>query len=466
MTMFGINIPVKDIRTTHTVFDGEIDMALKRNEERKIFRKFLDSNTSFGKKIIDVMKELVDGEVGSLVERVEVSEQILVDFTISRLKTLTSEDLNVYDFLTRKIIENQKPEFTKLHSALDKGKFDGRLPLGYADASKNAQGILLAKIKDSLPKIKRSYFEQKLIGEKIREFSREMFYGINKLDLKDEALVNYLGILFELSLKKTAPTENEPLLKKQISKSVVTGIPIEVIYIKSLRYAYPGGKNMKIIDHIEDDQTTNLDGTKRYYYNEHLILERLQAFIDIFKHHGVLANTTILIADNDLEILFPKGGSFVPEKDVLEATVSAENYSQNLKLAANDVTNNVHLLTNFLQKNNLERKYQESVRHVYLDAKGPKRIVREADVEERVNYRFEFFGSIYGKNYTRGHARETMCNQIAHTMALSEVFKSFSATPLVVVDFRGNENKLIGGLDPDSRSIFLTKLKEPTIIEK
>ena len=103
---------------------------------------------------------------------------------------------------------------------------------------------------------------------------------------------------------------------------------------------------------------------------------------------------------------------------------------------------------------------------MYLDAKGPKRIVPEADVEERVNYRYGFFGGIYGESYSRDDARETMCNQIAHVMALSEVFKSFKCAPMVVVDFRGNESKLIGGLDPGSRSVFLTKLKEPTIIEK
>lgn len=45
------------------------------------------------------------------------------------------------------------------------------------------------------------------------ELSREMFYGINKLNLKDNELVSYLSVLFESHLKKVAPTENEPMFK-------------------------------------------------------------------------------------------------------------------------------------------------------------------------------------------------------------------------------------------------------------
>ena len=50
---------------------------------------------------------------------------------------------------------------------------------------------------------------------------------------------------------------------------------------------------------------------------------------------------------------------------------------------------------------------------------------------------------------------------IANNMALSVVFSRFRSRPIVFIDDRGEENKLIGGITPTSRAVFLTKLKDP-----
>lgn len=253
-------------------------------------------------------------------------------------------------------------------------------------------------------------------------------------------------------------------LKGQIAESIQLGMPVEIVYIKSLRYSYPNGKSMKIISHLEDEETTNRDGTVRHYYNEHFILDRLKELKNIFDHYNISNNLTILVADNDLDILFKKGAGFVPDEDIDRAKEEVEKYIDHLQSAARYLTNETYLLTEFLKYKGIENKYQDKVNVVYLDTTKDKRTyITEKDIEERVNYRFEFFRGIYGNNYSKDNARQTMNRQVAHVMALSEVFKSFSQPPIVVIDFRGNE--IYCGLDLKSRSVFLTKLKEPTIIQ-
>ncbi len=466
MTMFGINILLKHINN-NSFIDREVSGALKRRGEKEIFNRFLVSELSSGDKVIDFMlKEVKQNTKNLLKEGIIIPDQVLLDFTISILKAGGSEKLNTYDTIVRKIIEQESPRFKKLHNDIDKGRFDGRLPFGYPDASKRAAGMLTAKIKDTAQDVREDYLEQKFVGDKIREFSKEMFYGINKLDLSGNELVRYLNILYGLSLVQVAPTENPILLKSRICEAIRQKEPIDLVYIKSLRYSYPGGKGMKLVNHLNEEETLNLDGTKRKYFSEHLILERLGKFVQIFNNADVKVHLNIIIADNDLDILFPIGSGFVPDSDIYTAKEDINYYLENFCRTCENMHADVYLLTDFIKQKHLEGSYTKMVKFIYSDVKNQRNIISEREIEERVNFRYEFFGQIYGKKYSRECAREAMYNQIANVMALSEVFNSFKKPPVVVIDYRGLENKMIGGLEPNSRSVFLTKLKEPTIIEK
>lgn len=467
MTIFETIFTDEQICVNSSSIEEHVNVILKRDNERNMFNQFLNSVNSTGTKVSDILDNQSEIHTTKMANKgIVVDDNLVFEFAVSVLKMKNGEPSSPYDLIVRKIVEQNEPEYVNLHHNIDAGKFDGKVPLGYPNVCKNAQGMLNAKIKDSIPQMRIEYLKNKFIKEKVAELSREMFYGINNLNLKDGDLVRYLSVMFELSLKKVAPIENEPMFKKQIAEAIQLSIPVEIIYIKSLRYSYPDGKRMKVISHLDDEQTFNQDGSVRHYYNEYLILDRLKEFKNIFSHYNISANLTILVADNDLDILFKKGAGFVPDSDIDLAKVEVQKYIANLQVATNDLTSETYLLTKFLKHKKIENKYQDKVNIVYLDTTKDKRThITEKDIEERVNYRLEFFRGIYGNNYSKDIARQTMNRQVAHVMALSEVFKNFDQPPIIVIDFRGNENKLIGGLDPKSRSVFLTKLKEPTIIQ-
>lgn len=60
-----------------------------------------------------------------------------------------------------------------MHNNIDAGKFDGKVPLGYPDACKNAQSILNAKIKDSIPQMRAEYLKDKFIKKKCRNYQEK-----------------------------------------------------------------------------------------------------------------------------------------------------------------------------------------------------------------------------------------------------------------------------------------------------
>lgn len=467
MAIFGFNIPVENTRQEIGVLERIVSKFLKRDEEKEIFEVFLNTETSNGKLISELVFALEEESLNNLAEGIQIDKPLLFEFLKASLKERKIGNLSAYDYLVRKLIEKEEPKFTKLHALIDKGKLAGKPPLKYPGLNKRASGLLDAKIKDSVDdRVKLEYLRHKLVLGKIRGLTKEMFYARNKLNLQNGELVRYLGLLFELNKFQSFPPEKENILKQRLSDALSKKEALDLIYIKSLRYTYPEGKRLEVLDHLNRAGREGLRGEKRIYFSELLILERLRHLIEIFKFYGVDTNLTILVADNDLDILFPNGNSFVPEEDVKRAKGAVRKYIQNLKCEAESLTEKTYLLTNFLENLGIKSQYQNKVDLVYRDAKGLNLLIRSTDLEERVNYRYEFFSGIYGKNYSRGDAREAMCNQIAQTMALSVVFESFIGIPIVLMDNRGLENRLVGGINPDSRAIFLTKLKEPTIIKE
>lgn len=470
MTMFGVDIKIEasKFKSDNSLIDGFVGEVVKRSNERGVFVELLESDLANGRSVIEeITKRSNEKAIRQLKSGTEIKNPLLVDFVLNKLKVQQNGSLNLYEEMIRKIIERENPKFIEVHQQIEKGKYNDEVPFGYPDASKKANSILIGKIKDGIDsKLKLEFLEQQNTKVGIRNLAKEMFYAINKFDLKNEELISYLKLHFELRFIQAAPMENQDVFKKQLAEAVKKNERIHLVFIKSLRYSYVDGKRMVVIGHLGDVEKKDINGDTRVYFNEYIILKRLEKILELISDSNVEVDLTVLIADNDLEILFPEDNSFVPKEDVVEARKSAERYIKTLKKEASGLTANVHLLTEYLQMKKLDDKYSQKVKRVYKDAKGPNIIVRDSDVEERVNYRYEFFSSLYGKSYSRKDARDTMCNQVAHVMALSVVFEDFEGVPVVLMDDRGRENKMVGGLNSKSRSIFLTKLKEPTIIKK
>jgi hypothetical protein len=244
-----------------------------------------------------------------------------------------------------------------------------------------------------------------------------------------------------------------------------TSLPL--IHIKSLRYTYPEGKKLEVLEHLERVVSLGIGSETRTYPGEKVIFKRLSRLVGLFGHYGVEANLTVLVADNDLEILFPEGNSLVSQAEVQRARSAARRYIQNLKTSYPRLANQIHLLTEYLHDSALEEKYALVVKEVLREARvGGRELLEESVIERRVNYQFEHYRAMFGRKYSRTEARFTAYNQIALSMALSIIFESFPRLPIVFIDDRGQENNLIGGYKPNSAVIFLTKLKDKTVIKE
>lgn len=454
MAMFGINVSINNIECCKSLVEGEINAVLKRNDERKVFRQFLESETLSGEKVAGRIGKSIKEETGDLLNKgVEVSKQTLLDFAISGLKTKMNGNLSIYDTLVRKIIEDQHPEFTKLHNLLDKGKFDGKLPFGYPDASKNAQAILVGKIKDTLPKTVREYFEQKLTGERIRELAREMFYGVNKLKLREEKLVNYLKIIFELGQIQTNVIENSSILKESMAMALNKRTVLKLVFIKCLRFSYPKGVGLKLITHLGKTNIEDRFGGIFLTTDESGLFQNLQHLISIFRENGVELSPLVMVADNDLLDNFPQNmGDIIPVSDINKAQLDTDIYINELKLHSGRVK--VRRFTEILESKSLADKYGD-VRRKVLDSlkRGDGRLVREKVIEEMINFRFERDQALFAKA-TRAIAKERVNQKLASMIAMQVLVEDGL---FLVTNSHGNENKLVaGGKIP----VFFTDLYE------
>jgi len=57
-----------------------------------------------------------------------------------------------------------------------------------------------------------------------------------------------MGILYDLEKIKTADFTNPNKIKENILHSIQTSEPLEFIHIKCLRFSYPGGNSLRLLD--------------------------------------------------------------------------------------------------------------------------------------------------------------------------------------------------------------------------
>ncbi|MDP3994257.1 MAG: hypothetical protein Q8P91_00305 [bacterium] len=452
--MFGINVPIKHIEDGKSLIEEEVEIALKRNDERRVFRRFLESETLSGEKVTEKIGKSIKEEADGLSNKgIGVSKQILLDFAISRLKAKMNGNLSTYNTLIRKIVEDQHPEFTKLHNLLDKGKFDGKLPFGYPDASKNAHTVLVGKIKDTLPKIKKVYFEQKLTGEKTRGLTREMFYGVNKLGLRGEKLVNYLKIIFELGQIQTDTVGNASTLKESIAMALNKEMCLKLVLVKCLRFSYPRGVGLKLITHLGTANIEDRFGGIFLTTDESRLFQNLQHLVNIFKENGVELSPLVMVADNDLLDNFPQDlDDTITVSDVNKAQLDTDIYINELKLYSDEIE--IIRFTEILESKGLAVKYG-NFRKEALDSlrRGDGSLIKENVIEEMINFRFERDQALFVKA-TRIISRERIYQKMASMIAMQVLAEDGL---FLVTNSHGNENKLVaGGKIP----VFFTDLYE------
>lgn len=461
MTMFGINVPINNFVSNSNLVEHTVDSILKRSEERKVFNKFLESETVGGIKVMDRITQSAYYDTHNLIDSgTEVAQNVLMDFAVSSLKSKQTDGLTTYDSLVRKIIEKQNPQFAKLHTQIIEGKFDGRLPLGYPDASKNADGILKAKIKDSIGGLKEEYLVRKLFGEKVRNLTREMFFGINKLGLQGDQLNSYLNIIFETSeIQDCEPTKFFDF-KSMVGESILTSSDIRLVHIKCLRFVYPKSGGVKI---LTDTNDVVIEGVLGNYSpkSEKNLFPRLSKIKTIFEKNGVGTDFEIVVADDDLEVLFPPGNSYVSGENLSEARIDSHKY---LEILRNNFGSGFSFKT--ISELAIGNKKFESLRaNVLRDIKvrGGKYVNPEFFERDRVDHQYIYYQQLFGSRYSRQEARRSITEQTANTIALQEVLMTINGGQVILIEEnRGGENKLIAN---GSVPIIFTKLRDESVFD-
>jgi hypothetical protein len=311
----------------------------------------------------------------------------------------------------------------------------------------------------------RDYLIQRYEREEEEKLEKDQRLFLS-LGLSLEKADKAAALCFDLRGVASAPTINESLFKKAIAKAIQEEKPLDLVHIKSLRYTYPEGKRLVVLNHLDEELSAGFGDERRRYPGEKIILARLGRIMELFCSYGIKPRLTVLVADNDLEVLFPPSNRLVSPTEVLKARKMGEEYISEFAGKASLLTKDIFLLTDYLALLQISETYEKIRLKILEDIKGRRQLVKETVIEERVNHQFEHYREMFGARYTRSEARNTAYGQIANLLMLSVVFESFPGLPVVIIDDRGRENRLIGGFNPGSSAIFLTKVKDPTVIVK
>jgi len=433
INLFGISVEAPQIKEGQYLETLLNDIS-KRDNERQILRDFIRPR----------IEEIIDRS-----QNVPQENSNLTDF-LPQARNFFLEQLKKsgqYEQLVLEVINSPIA-----HQILV-GK-SPILPPTFPGEHKKAESLVTGSISSAvdIPQVKE-FLIRKHFRESIQQTARIMFYGINH-DLSPERCLQFLSIIYELDKIKTAePVGN---LQQVILESLKNGTPLELVHIKSIRFTYPDGKNLQVIE--DTDQVIQ----SRIYPSEEAIFQRLLSLVKTFENNGLKVNSTLIVSDHDLDYCFPSNQKIVPEADVTNARKSIDKYINFLKYKHPELSN-IYTLTDFLRVKGIDEKYENlfNVLRFQGDGGGGQH-VSEKILEMRVNGQYEHYSEMF-PNYSRNLARYTAIRQIANVLALSVIFESFPTTPLLVIDSRGFEDQLIGGYNPKSVAKYFTKLKDPVI---
>jgi len=455
--VYGVNIPFPDLSPTVNRLGEEV---VKKREERKIFLEFLEtrlSGRSISEEIYGLAKEMALSLGTPEVSRQEVVEAVIREY--KRQKNFSG--FSAYDQMVFALIEKMNGQ-RDLIEGIRRGKTSFLDVPRFPGLRKKAEVLLEGKIAGDLkPKDIGLYLIYKNYASLLRDYARDLFFVINQGGR--EKAVEFLQLMHALRKTQTS----EPIIYQELRglafDAFVKKSVVELVHIKSLRFTYPGGRNLRVLKDTVCVKQDGLPGETRVYPSEAVIFQRLRAFEKIFRDSGISTQMTVIVSDSDLDYCFPEGQDLVPPADVLASRIAAKEYVKFLQEHHGNEAR-IRLLSEYLSEGGIHEEFDRVFDEVLEDeSKGGDIHVKPKVLEMRVSEQFEHYQKMFG-SYSRFLARFTATRQIANLLALSVVFNSFPNKPLLVIDSRGFENELIGGYDPGSVIKFFTKLKDPVVI--
>lgn len=468
--MSNINVFGRIIKIPQTSFNDEIlvDQIIKSHKERAVFNEFLNSGID-GEPIKNRLMVRAERESG--IDTHEVSRVEAIEAIIKRLKEIPLNGHNLYENFVLSIIEAENRNSDTV-SKIRKGVVSStEVPDTFPGMRKQAEILLRGKINTDLNQNDiDSYKKEKHFMSLLRLYSKDLFYAFN--NCLEERALDFLRIMYRLDELQTADILNRSGLQKIIA-GALQGETIDLVHIKSLRFTYPGGKSLKMLEDLKSVKQDGLPGEKREYPTEEVIFVRIRKLQEFLNNFGIKTKLTVIVSDHDLDYCFPLGQSLVPKQDVVQAKKSVDLYIKRVKKFLNGKAETFSL-TEFLAQNKIADNFNAIFNALVQEAQNGRGVnINEKMLVSVADAQFEHYKQMFG-SYSHDQARYTSVRQMANVLALSEVFSVFPRTPLLVIDNRGVENKLIGGYKQSLKSQgdykpepvvkYFTKLKDPVKI--
>ena len=114
--------------------------------------------------------------------------------------------------------------------------------------------------------------------------------------------------------------------------SIKTGQILEMIHMKCLRFTFPYGNRLSLLEHTDDVIVTTKNNETHQPKTESKLFERLENILSIFEKFGLNVKFTVLVSDQEINDYFPNKNTFgmLPTIDLVNADQSLHKYLEGL----------------------------------------------------------------------------------------------------------------------------------------
>lgn len=434
-----------------------INKLLPKSNERAFFSKLLDNQLVSGESLRDAIYRKSEEEAKSLQESsMQPKQEILAQFLTDRLKARQISKIPLYEYMIRQVVEELHPNFSTFHKQLDQGKLSVKeAPHGYPTIHKEASILLNARISESVDESTYyQYLSHKALSQKFKELKKIVIQGINKFGLHDDELSHFALLMYQINELCVTDSKNAHLIVERVVKGIA-GETVDLVHVKCLRFTYPIEGGVKILTNTED---VVLEGVQGRYIpkSETLLFPRLLNIKDLFTRYGINVSFTIVISDDDLDLLYPEGNAYVSPGNLAQAKIEAHEYQLHLQ----KMFGSQFIFTSMSElKAKAGNRYSKFRLQVLSDVlkEGGKFVNPDFFEKDRVDHQYEYYQRLLGKDYSRHEARRSIAEQTASIIALKELLIEISPQALLFEEDRGGENSLIAN---NEFGIVFTKLRD------
>lgn len=458
MTLFGTKVQIEAFRRPDllNILTAEV---VKRSGEREILESFLLQHGVGG---ICRFTELVRESADILDDDLSVNgaRDIVANHTQKQMGSLTTgAGVSIYRDLVLQIIEKEGDNRCRVVAkAMRQGKSftSDQFPVSFPVANNKAETLLQGKIRSEVGNNEyKDYLCAKRLKSLVCVVAKDLFTGVNN-GLDPDKVLNFMGIMYELRKLETAIPTNAQRIKSNIIQALMSGSKLNLLHIKCLRFTYPEGNRLQLIEHSDDVEVRNKGGEIYRPIGEKNLIPRLVNLGNILEAFGIRVRMTVLLSDQDLLDYFPNGGEgVVPDSDLAAARGSLEKYKKALQVQ--DERIEVIYLRDYLKAGGILKEFECRRNETLKKLEGGNSPLSEGLVESRVNYRYESNRNIFVTDPGRHFARERVNSQLASMLSLGVLG---GEETIVVEEDRGEENKLVGGTGKDSLPVVFIKLRD------